>query len=453
VGASHRAGGAPPSRRNYKGYVRGFDARTGERKWVFHTIPEPGEFGSETWLDGSNEYTGNTGVWTTFSVDEELGIAYLPIEIPTGDYVGVHRPGDNLFGESLVAVDLETGGLIWYFQLVHHPLWDYDVPAPPILADVTVDGRRMEVVAQPSKQGWVYVFDRATGEPVWPIEERPVEQGTVPGEWYAPTQPFPTRPPPFERQGFELSELLDLTPELRAEALAAAARFKTGPVFTPPIVAGENGLAGTLFIANGANWPGGSLDPETGIMYVYSQSQLRSIGLTSDHARERSDMAYLGVAGRAPFEVQGLPIIKPPWGRITAIDLNRGEIVWQVAHGETPDFVKSHPALQGVGVPRTGRVADAGGSSGGLGTLVTRTLVISGEGGAPEDGVYGGPAPGSGATLYAYDKATGAEVGAVAIPAMQTGSPMTYMLDGKQYLVLAVGGGSDRGELIAFTLP
>ena len=453
VGASHRAGGTPPSRANIKGFVRGFDVRTGERKWIFHTVPMPGELGYDTWREGSAEYTGNTGVWTTFSVDEELGIAYLPVEIPTGDYFGGHRPGENLFGESLVAVDLETGERIWHFQLVHHPLWDYDIPAPPILVDITVDGREIQAVAQPSKQGWVYVFDRLTGEPVWPIEERRVERGTVPGEWYSPTQPFPTKPPPFERQGFELSEILDFTPALRAEALQLASTLKTGPVFTPPILRGEGGLLGTLFIANGANWPGGSFDPETGIMYVYSQSQLRVIGLTNDHSPERSDMAYLAGAGGASFEVQGLPIIKPPWGRITAIDLNRGEIVWQVAHGETPEFVQNHPALVGVDIPRTGRVADAGGSSGGIGTLVTRTLVISGEGGAPEDGVYGTPAPGRGAKLYAYDKATGEERGAIAIPSMQTGSPMTYMLDDKQYLVVAVGGGTDRGKLIAFRLP
>ena len=453
VGASHRSGRAPPSRRNVKGYIRGFDVRTGDRKWIFHTVPHPGELGYDTWRDGSAEYTGNTGVWTTFSVDEEFGIAYLPIEIPTGDYFGGHRPGENLFGESLVAVDLETGELLWHFQFVHHPLWDYDVPAPPILVDITVDGREIRAVAQPTKQGWVYVFDRVTGEPVWTIEERRVPAGKVPGEWYSPTQPFPTKPPPFERQGFELSEIIDLTPELRAEAQEIVSRYRTGPVFTPPIVRGEDGLQGTLFIANGANWPGGSYDPETGIMYVYSQSQLRLIGLTNNHDPRRSDMAYLASGGGLPLAVQGLPLIKPPWGRITAIDLNEGEIVWQVAHGETPEFVQNHPALRGVDVPRTGRIANAGGSSGGIGTLVTRTLVISGGGGSAEGRVYGPPAPGRGAKLYAYDKRTGEELGAVPLPAMQTGSPMTYMLDGKQYLVLAVGGGRDPGQLIAFTLP
>ena len=445
VGAAHRAGSAPPSRENVKGYIRGFDVRTGERKWIFHTIPTAGEFGRDTWLSDSAVYTGNTGVWTNLTVDEELGIAYLPIEIPTGDYYGGHRPGDNLFGESLVAVDLETGERLWHFQFVHHPIWDYDVPCPPILVDITVDGRDIKAVAQPTKQGWVYVFDRVTGEPVWPIEERPVPAGTVPGEWYSPTQPFPTKPPPFERQGFPIEELIDFTPELRAEALEFVSQYQTGPVFTPPIAAGDNGLLATLFVPNGANWPGGSYDPDTGIMYVFSHTLMRALGLVNNP--ERSDMDY--VNGRsARLTVRGLPLLKPPWGQITAIDLNKGEIVWQIAHGQTPDLVRNHPSLRGIDVPRTGRTGGGGGSSGPIGTLTTKTLVISGEGGTITT------APGErGAMLRAYDKASGEERGAVAIPAAQTGSPMTYMLDGKQYLVLAVGGGVRPGELMAFKLP
>ncbi len=445
VGASHRSGGAPPSRENLKGYIRGFDVRTGTRKWIFHTIPRPGEFGRDTWLNDSAVYSGNTGVWTTLSVDAELGIAYLPIEISTGDYYGGHRPGDNLFSESLVAVDLETGERLWHFQFVHHAVWDYDVPCPPILADITVDGREIKAVAQPTKQGWVYVFDRQTGEPVWPIEEQPVEVGSVPGEWYSPTQPFPTKPPPFERQGFQLEELIDFTPELRAEALETVSQYKTGPVFTPPIVRGDNGLLGTLFVPNGANWPGGSYDPETGFLYVFSHTLSRVLGLVHDPAR--SSMDYVNGRSRR-VTVRGLPIMKPPWGRITAIDLNAGDIVWQVAHGETPDFVRNHPALQGLDIPRTGRTGGAGGSSGGIGTLTTKTLVISGEG-----GVVTLPSGERGAMMRAYDKATGEERGAVPIPAAQTGSPMTYMLDGKQYLVVAVGGGNYQGELIGFALP
>ena len=445
VGASHRSGGSPPRRENIKGYIRGFDVRTGERQWIFHTIPTANEYGRHTWLNDSAVYTGNTGVWTNLTVDEELGIAYLPVEIPTGDYYGGHRPGDNLFGESLVAVDLETGERLWHFQFVHHPIWDYDVPCPPILVDLTVDGREIKAVAQPTKQGWVYVFDRLTGEPVWPIEERPVPAGNVPGEWYSPTQPFPTKPPPFERQGFPIDELIDFTPELRAEALELLTNYQVGPVFTPPILREENGLIGTLFVPNGANWPGGSYDPDTGIMYLYSHTLMRSLGLV--HDPERSDMDYINRGGRPPT-IRGLPILRPPWGRITAINLNEGKIVWQIAHGETPDRVKNHPALRGLDIPRTGRTGGAGGSSGGIGTLTTKTLVISGEGGGVTT-----PSGTRGAMLRAYDKASGEERGAVPIPAAQTGSPMTYAIDDKQFLVLAVGGGNYQGELIAFALP
>jgi len=451
VGAAHRAGTAPRSYRNAKGYIRGFDARTGKRLWIFHTIPQPGEFGNETWLEGSWEHTGNTGVWTQMAVDEQLGIAYLPVEIPTGDYYGGHRPGNNLFAESLVAVELETGRRIWHYQFVHHPIWDYDVPCAPILADVTVNGRTIQAVAQPTKQGFLFVFDRRTGEPVWPIEERPVEQGSVPREWYSPTQPFPTRPPAFERQGFLEDYVIDFTPELKAEALTLLTRYKIGPLYTPPIVRGEGGKQGLLFIPNGPNWPGGSFDPETGMLYVYSHTLLRVLSMVNDP--KRSDMHYISAGGAVDesggaLSVQGLPLVKPPWGRISAIDLTRGEIAWQIAHGETPDTVKNHPALKGLTIPRTGRPGGAGGSSGGIGTLVTRTLLISGEGGTVRmpDGTRG-------AMLRAYDKRTGAEVGAVRMPGAQTGSPMTYILAGKQYIVVAVSSATMPGELIAYALP
>ena len=402
VGAASRSGRTPPSRRNAKGYVRGFDARTGERRWIFHTIPQPGEFGNETWEDGSWEYTGNTGVWTQMTVDTELGIAYLPVEIPTNDYYGGHRPGDNLFAESLVAVDVETGERIWHFQFVHHPVWDYDVPCAPILADITVDGREIKAIAQPTKQGWVYVFDRVTGEPVWPIEERPVPASDVPGENLSPTQPFPTKPPPFERQGFELEEIIDLTPALEAEALRIVQQYRFGPVFTPPITRGSGDKLGTLFVPNGANWPGGSYDPETGILY-------RLLPHPEPHPLDAEQSAALGhglpepAGRRSGHDGPGLPLMRPPWGRITAIDLNRGEIVWQVAHGDTPDWVKEHPALQGVDIPRTGR-------KGPIGTLTTKTLLISGEGGRQEadGGFVTTPDGRRGALLRAYDKATGA---------------------------------------------
>jgi len=450
VGAAHVSGSRPESFRNQKGFVRAFDVRTGERLWIFHTIPLPGEFGNETWENNSWEYTGNTGVWAQMSVDLELGMVYMPVELPTGDYYGGHRPGDTLFGESVVAVDLYTGELRWFHQLVHHGIWDHDIPCAPILADVTVDGREIAVVAQPTKQGWVYVFDRRTGEPVWPIEERVVEQSDVPGEQSSLTQPFVTKPPPFERQGVSADDLIDFTPELRAEALELVANYKIGPLFTPPVVSEWNGPLGTLMlpaITGGANWQGGSLDPETGILYIFSNTDISSIGLVPP-AADVSDMDFVrGVATgpngeEAPsLRVQDLPLVKPPYGRITAINLNQGEIAWQIAHGETPDNIRNHPALEGLDIPRTGRM-------GRIGTLVTSTLVIAGEG-----GFFTAPNGLRGAMLRAYDKATGEEVGEIYMPAPQTGSPMTYMLDGWQYVVVAISGGTYSGELVAYRLP
>ena len=382
------------------------------------------------------------------SVDPELGIAYFATEMPTNDYYGGHRPGDNLFSDSLVAVDLETGDRLWSFQFIHHDIWDWDLPCAPILLDITVDGREIQAVAQPTKQSWLYVFDRVTGEPVWPIEERPVEAGTVPGEWYSPTQPFPTRPPAYDRQGVSVDDLIDFTPELRAEAEALVANFRIGPIFTPITVSAPEGPWGTLMLpsqAGGTNWPGGAVDPETGIAYLYSYTQVVSLGLVNDP--ELSDMDFiLGrhrdvSAADAALNIEGIPIIKPPWGRITAIDLNAGDILWQVPHGDTPDNIKNHPRLEGLDIPRTGRV-------GRIGTLVTKTLVIAGEG-----GVVTTPSGESGAMLRAYDKTSGDEVGAVYMPAPQTGSPMTYVHDGAQYVVVAISGGGLPGELVAYRLP
>ena len=441
VGAAHRSGSRPASRSNVKGFVRGFDVRTGERLWIFRTIPGPGEFGNETWLEDSWEYTGNTGVWAQISVDEELGLVYLPTETGTGDYYGGHRPGDNLFGESLVAVELETGRRVWHYQFIHHGIWDWDLPSAPILADIVVDGRPVKAVAQPSKQAWLYVLDRETGEPVWPIEERPVPQSDVPGEWTSPTQPFPTKPPAYDRQGLTADDLIGFTPELRAEAEALVARYVTGPMFTPPIMLRQGGPLGYLMVpgsGGGSNWAGGSYDPETNYFYGFSRTEVRLLGLTP--SPDLPEMDYVLGTGRS-VDVQGLPIVKPPWGRITAIDLNCGELVWQIAHGETLDEVKNHPALAGLTIPRTG-------SGRILGTLVTRTLVIAGEGEVTTTGTGE-----RGAMLRAYDKATGEEVGAVYLPAPQTGSPMTYQIDGRQYVVLAVSGAGFPAELLAFALP
>ena len=478
VGAAHKSGGVPTSRMNVKGYVRGFDVRTGKRLWIFHTIPSPGEFGNDTWEKDSWSYTGNAGVWGQISVDEELGLAYLPVELPTGDYYGGHRPGANLFGESLVAVDLRTGQRRWHYQLVHHGIWDFDIPCAPILADIRVNGRTIKAVAQPTKQSWLYVFDRATGQPVWPIEERPVPKGDVPGEWYSPTQPHPTRPPAYERQGVAIDDLIDFTPELRAEAVKLVEKYKIGPIFTPPVVSRLEGPLATLMQAFATNWEGGSYDPETHKLYVFSSGGILALGLVPP--ADKRDLNYVqGLAStgmrtsggsgsnvlsesgrteppaRVPgssataagevsgggLNVRGLPLAKPPYGRITAIDLDKGEIAWQIAHGETADNLRNHPALKGLDIPRTGR-------AGQIGTLVTKTLVIAGDA-----GVATLPSVGRGAMLRAYDKATGREVGAVFMPAPQTGGPMTYMWNGRQYIVVAISGAGYSGELVAYRLP
>src|ERR1700704_5999642 len=308
VGAAHKTGGNPKSRRNEKGYVRGFDVRTGKRLWIFHTIPNPGEFGNDTWERDSWSYTGNAGSWGQISVDEELGLAYLPIELPTGDYYGGHRPGAGLFGESLVAVDLKTGKRRWHYQLVHHGMWDMDIPCAPILTDITINGRTVKAVAQPTKQGVLYVFDRVTGQPIWPIEERPFPKGDVPGEWYSPTQPFPTKPPPYERTGVSIDDLIDFTPALRAEAVELVKKYAMGPMFTPPVVSKLEGPLGLLTRAlAGTNWKGGSYDPETHLAYVYSTGAIGTMGLVLPPPGF-SDMRYISgnaVSGGGPSGGRG----------------------------------------------------------------------------------------------------------------------------------------------------
>jgi quinoprotein glucose dehydrogenase len=471
VGAAHKSGGVPKGKTNVKGFVRGFDVRTGKRLWIFHTIPMPDEYGAETWENNSASYTGNTGVWGQISVDEDLETVYLPVELPTGDYYGGYRPGNGLFGETLVAVDLHTGKRKWHYQLVHHGIWDMDIPCAPILADITINGQTIKAVAQPTKQAFLYVFDRVTGKPIWPIEERAVEQSTVPGEKTSATQPFPTKPSAYDRQGSSINDLIDFTPELRAEAVKIASRYKLGPIFTPPVVSKIEGPLGTLAMAisnGGTNWPGGSYDPETHILYVFSQSTISSLGLVPGNKSLSGDFEWVqgiatsgprlsGGAGaeagadRAPaagvaetsalLTVQGLPLVKPPYGRISAIDMNKGEILWQIAHGETPDNIKNHPALKGLNIPRTGR-------PGAIGTLVTKSLLIAGEA-----GTFTTSSGEKGAMLRAYDKKTGQEVGAVYMPTQQSGTPMTYMLNGKQYIVVAIGGNGYTAELRAYRLP
>jgi quinoprotein glucose dehydrogenase len=497
VGAAMREGATVETHNNTKGLIRAFDVRTGKKIWQFDTIPRPGEFGAETWENESWAVNGNVGVWNQITVDEELGLVYLPVETPSSDYYGGHRPGNNLFAESLVCVDLKTGQRKWHYQLVHHPLWNYDMPAAPILADITVDGKPVKAVAMPTKQAWLYVFDRVTGRPVWPIEERPVPQSDVPGEKTSPTQPHPTKPPAYARNYFNLpDDLIDFTPELRAQAVEVIKRYKWAPTpFNPPILGNVNGLLGALVPGTATNWPGGAYDPETHIAYAPAGNTPGSRSIVQPPPAF-SDIRYVsGVAGR-PFvpifgpgdccaadsgrrtredlpqapatpaatpavgaapaapaapaageggglNVQGLPIVKPPYGILAAINLDRGEIAWQTPHGDTPDNIRNHPVLKARNIPKTGQVGTSG-----VGMVVTKTLVIMGDA-----QVTSPPGRTRGAMLRAYDKATGKEVGAVWLPAPQSGSPMTYMVDGKQYIVVAVSGGVYSGEYIAFRLP
>lgn len=476
---------AAPTRENPAAHVRGYDVRTGKRVWIFHTIPQPGEFGYETWQKDSAAYTGNAGVWTPMSADEDLGYVYLPVETATNDTYGGHRPGDNLFATSLVCLDARTGKRVWHFQLVHHDIWDFDTVAPPILLDVTVGGRRIKAVAQVTKQAFTYVFDRVTGAPVWPIDERPVPQSTVPGEQSAQTQPFPTKPAAFDRQGLGPDDVIDFTPALKAEALKMLDDYTVGPIYTPPSLAGANGKKGTLHLPNstgGANWQGGVADPETGILYVTSHTLARVYAVSKETANAGQAPALAAPAsapvappsapGAAPAPAprrmaqatltlrpdadgasnqpltlpvlgpQGLPLIKPPYGRITAIDLNTGEHAWMTPLGTTPEWITKHPALKGVTLPNTGRWDHAG-------MLVTKTLLMAGEG----SGLYAVPAGSGGPMFRAYDKRTGRIVGEVKLPANQSGMPMTYMAGGKQYVVVPVGAPGVPGEFVALTLP
>ena len=475
VGAAHLTGSDPKSKKNVKGYIRGFDVKTGKRLWIFHTIPLPGEYGYDTWEKGSADYTGNAGVWGQMSVDENLGLVYLPVELPTGDYYGGDRPGNGLFGESIVAVDLQTGKRKWHYQLVHHGLWDMDIPCAPILADITINGKTVKALAQPTKQSYLYVFNRETGQPIWPIEEKPVPQGDLPGEWYSPTQPIPSKPPAFDNQGVSGDSLINYTPELHAEAEKLVEKYRIGPLFTPPSASKVGGPLATIVspgATGGANWPGGSYDPDTHTVYVYSQTAIALLGMVPPPDANFSDMEWVqgtagvrprpsGPSGAAPtprpaattprdpsgepvgpnITVEGLPLLKPPYGRITAISMDKGDIVWQIAHGETPDNVRNNPVLKGMTIPRTGQ-------SGIIGVLTTKTLVIAGE---PEFTTTSTGA--KGAMLRAYNKATGSEVGAVYMPAPQSGSPMTYTVNGQQYIVVAVSGNGFPGELIAYRLP
>ena len=421
--------------------VRGYDVRSGQLLWTFHVVPREGEFGVETWGEESWRESGDLGSWCCLSADEELGYVYVPLSAPTAAYYGGHRPGDNLFSNSLVALDAATGERIWHFQMVHHDLWEYDTVGPPTLGELVIDGRPVQAVMQPSKTGFLYTFDRVTGEPVWPIEERPVPQSTVPGERTSPTQPFPTKPAPFARHGLTVDDLIDF-PEIRDRARALADSFVMGPIFTPPslVSTDPDGKKGTLMVPGSwgaGNWNTGAFDPETGTYFAYAHTIPRVYRI-AEATDASSEMDYWSPNRDAPY-IDGLPITKPPWGRITAIDMNRGEHLWAVANGSGP---LDHPALEDLDVGPLG-VANRPVA------LVTRTLLLMGEGGD----VFGGVHPEMwGRSFRAYDKGTGEVIWETELPAGVTGWPMTYMFEGKQYVVVPVGGREDPAEWVALGL-
>ena len=506
IGSSFREGATVETHNNTKGLVRAFDVRTGKLLWTFNTIPRPGEFGNETWENESWAENGNVGVWTQITVDEELGLVYLPVETPTSDFYGGHRPGNNLFAESIVCVDLKTGQRKWHFQLVHHPLWNYDMSSAAILAEIVVDGKPIKAVAVPGKQGFLYVFDRVTGRPVWPIEERPVPQSGVPGEKTSPTQPYPTKPPAYSRNILTLpDDLIDFTPALRAKAIEQLKYYKTGPwMYNPPILGKAEGPLGAINMGNaigGTNWPGVAYDPETHTVYAQANNVNITSGSLLTPPKDFSDIRYVsGVEGRefrevigpgdccaadspraiaqieaaraaaasagatpavtgppsgagggggsagaqvGGLSVEGLSILKPPYGTISAVNLDRGEIVWRVPHGDTPDNVRNHPLLKGLNIPKTGQAGTSG-----IGLMATKTLVVMGDPQLTTTSEHP-----RGAMLRAYDKTNGRQVGMVLMPAPQSGSPMTYLAGGRQYIVVAISGGNYSGEYLAFALP
>ncbi len=425
------------------GEVRAFDVRSGEQRWQWQSIPREGDPATATWEDEAWRYSGAGNTWSTFSVDEALGLVYVPTSGGTNDMYGGHRLGDNLYTSSIVALDMRTGLRQWHFQTVHHDLFDYDLPAAPVLIDITVDGRDIPALAQVTKHGFLFVLDRTDGTPVWPIEERPVPDSTVPGEVVSPTQPHPTLPLPYEQQGLTEDDLIDFTPELRAEALEIVSRYRTGPMFTPPSVIGdgEDETLGTIQLpgsSGGANWHGAAFDPETNRLYVAS----RTVAFVADLFAPdpaRSDLRYRAGMREIMNGPQGLPLMKPPYGRITAYDMNSGRQAWMVPNGDGP---RDHPALAGLDLPPLG---DATPSA----VIATRTLLFVTEADASTPR---SPANVGGTHFKALDKATGETVWSYDLGVGQNGTPMTYLHDGRQYVVVAVGGTDHPAELVAFAL-
>ena len=445
VGNSHEQGYNQTRVENVPGDIMGYDARTGEFLWKFHVIPRPGEFGHDTWENNSWLTAGDVSSWAPMSADPERGLVYIPTNPPTIDFYGGFRPGDNLFGTSVIALDVQTGERVWHFQTVHHDIWNFDNPTAPILLDVTIDGEPTPILVQTTKQGWAYTFNRETGEPIWPIEERPVPQSEVPGEQLSLTQPFPTWPLAYEEQGLTEDDLIDFTPELRLDALGIIQNYRIGPIFNPPIQMGHpSGLRSFVSCPSGAtNIPGPtSADPETGILYVSSNKGCRSERLVpggdidepDDIMTTGSTLSQYAVLDRGDFRgPQGLPIHKPPYGRITAIDMNTGEHLWWIPNGNTPERIRNHPALQGVDLPNTGQTSKAI-------TMVTKTLLVTAEGGAGEP------------RLHAVDKTTGERLATIDMPAAGQYGMMTYMHEGDQYIVVQTGGRTPAA-LVALRLP
>ncbi len=434
--------GAPP------GLVQAFDVRTGARRWTFHLVPEGDDFGYDTWHNGSAAYGGNTNVWAGITYDPDLGYVYLASSTPSSDYYGGHRPGSNLFAESVICLDAATGGRVWHFQTVHHGLWDYDLPAEPVLGEILVDGREIKAVMVVSKQGFTYTFDRATGEPGWPIEERPVPPGDVPGEWYAPTQPFPTRPPAFALQGAVEDNLVDFTPDLRRRALERLRTYRYGPLFTPPSLQGTAFLPG---VWGGARWGGGAFDPETGWLFVPSV-MMPSVARLRPGDPSRTDFRYVSGGGLAATDlrIDGLSIFKPPYSHVTAIDMNQGEQQWKTPLGDGP---LNHPLLRDLDLPPLGNGPQH------THVLVTRTLLLVSVTYMTTPGGLEIPAWAEWADadmlrqlIFVLDKATGDLVHVVRLDGNGAAQPMTYLHAGRQYIAVAVGG-AGTAEIVALGLP
>ncbi len=444
VGSSMLEQDSAAQKEGVPGDVRAFDVHTGKLRWRFQTVAEAGDPGTKTWADDSWRYSGAGPVWSTMSVDPELGYVYLPTSSPTNDMYGGHRLGNDLYSSSIVCLDAKTGRRLWYFQVTHHDLFDYDLPAAPVLVDLTVDGRNVRALAQVTKQGYVFVLDRVTGKPVWPIEERPAPPSTVPGEVTASTQPVPTKPPPFERQGIAEDDLIDFTPELHAEALQIMKHYVIGPVFTPPSVRaadGASGTRGTIQLpgaGGGASWHGATFDPDTGRLYVASRTVPIAADLVPGDPK-RTDLRYRAGRREILMGPRGLPLVKPPYGRITAYDLNRGDKLWTVANGDGP---RNHPALAALHLPPLGEGVPSA-------VIATKTLLFVTE----ADASTPRSPPGAGGTKFkALDKATGAVVWSIDLGAGANGTPMTYMNDDRQYVVVAIGGKDHPAELVALAL-